>query len=110
MYYLKRFLLSALIPLWVLMDFCWVMGFEYLTMIFATLSILSSLFLSFYTTGVRRLENLILFFWIVGNFLWALGDFYEWEFDEVPAILFGLAAILSVNYIQIIIRKIDIFK
>lgn len=110
MYYAKRFLLSALIPLWVLMDFCWVMGFEYLTMIFAILSILSSLFLVFYTKGVRRLENSILLFWILGNFLWSLGDFYEWEFDELPAVLFGISAILSVNYIQIIIRKIDVFK
>ena len=110
MYYLKRFLLSALIPLWVLMDFSWSMDWEFLTMGFSTLAILSSLFLIAYTTGVRRLENLILFFWIVGNFLWALGDFYEWEFDDIPAILFGLAAILSVNYIQIILRKIDIFK
>ena len=101
----KKILQLLHIPLWVLKDFCWMIGMSWLSLIFALPAILVSILVINYTSGVKKLENYIILCWLTANTLWLLDEKLNAHTHYVSILLFIIGIGISIQYIKESLQK-----
>jgi hypothetical protein len=101
----KKILQLIHIPLWVLKDFCWMMGMSWLSLIFAIPAILVSVLVINYTAGVKKLENYIILCWLTANVLWLLDEKLNANTHYASVVFFIIAIGISIKYIKESLKK-----
>lgn len=96
----KKILQTLHIPLWVLKDFFWMIGWAWLSLVFAIPAILTTLLLINYTVGIRKLENFIILFWLSGNTCWLLSEKMDLNTHYISIIFFIFGIGTSIKYLK----------
>jgi hypothetical protein len=95
------------IACWLIKDTCWVMDIRVLGIIM----IFPTLFLAFYITYKCRTQlaefyhNLAVCFWIMGNTIWMVGEFFFDDAFRPYSIGFFLVGILLIVYFYLFVSK-----
>jgi hypothetical protein len=95
------------IACWLIKDTCWVMDIRVLGIIM----IFPTLFLAFYITYKFRTQlaefyhNLAVCFWIMGNTIWMVGEFFFDDSFRPYSIGFFLVGILLILYFYLFVSK-----
>ena len=90
--------------LWLVKDTCWIMDWKLAGLIM----ILPTIFVAMHITWIRRMvrsdlfHNLAVCFWISGNSIWMLGEFYYEDSTRSIAVLFFATGLLNVLYYYLI--------
>lgn len=93
------------IPLWVLKDFCWMIGMSSLSLILAIPAILVSILIINYTAGIKKLENYIIFCWLCANTLWLMDEKLNAHTHYLSVVFFIIGIGVSVKYIKESLRQ-----
>ncbi len=105
MYKLKSLIESLHFPLWIIKDFAWFMGFGWVSLIFALPTILISLVLIGYTSGVKKIENIIIGCWLSANTFWMSSELFQINTEWVAILFFVIGFILSIKLLPTIIKN-----
>jgi len=105
MYKLKSLIESLHFPLWIIKDFAWFLGFGWISLLFAIPTILISLILVGYTSGIKKIENIILGCWLSGNTFWMASELFETNTRWLAIILFIIGLGLCFKIIPSVIKK-----
>ncbi len=105
MYKLKSLIESLHFPLWIIKDFAWFMGFGWVSLIFALPTILISLVLIGYTSGVKKIENIIIGCWLSANTFWMSSELFQINTEWVAILFFVTGLILSIKLLPTIIKN-----
>lgn len=105
MYKLRNLLESIYAPLWILKDFMWFMGLGVLSFIFAIPTILISIILIGYTSGIRKKEHIIVGLWVTANTLWMTNQTFGWKTDLIAIIFYLIGILVSLSILPHIIEK-----
>jgi hypothetical protein len=84
----------AHIPLWIVKDMCWMMGYGELSFVFALPTIALSLILVYGKHGWERFMELMMGFWLTANTLWMCHEQFHTETKDLALIMF-LCGILT---------------
>ena len=95
------------IACWLIKDTCWVMDIRVLgiIMIFPTLFLAFYITYKFRTQLVEFYHNLAVCFWIMGNTIWMVGEFFFDDSFRPYSIGFFLAGILLILYFYLFVSK-----
>lgn len=104
MYKLKTLIESLHFPLWIIKDFAWFLGWGWISLIFAIPTILISIVLIGYTSGVKKMENIILGCWLSANTFWMSSELFETNTKSISIGLFIIGLILSFKILPNIIK------
>ena len=105
MYKLKSLIESLHFPLWIIKDFAWFMGFGWISLIFALPTIIISLILIGYTSGIKKAENIIIGCWLSANTFWMLSELFKAPTKEIAIVLFVIGLGVSFKILPTIIKK-----
>lgn len=105
MYKLKSLIESLHFPLWIIKDFAWFMGFGWISLIFALPTILISLLLIGYTSGVKKIENIIIGSWLTANTFWMSSELFQINTEWLAILFFSIGLILSIKLLPTIIKN-----
>ncbi len=94
MYKLRNLLESLYIPLWIIKDFMWLIGWGFASLTFAVPTILISIILVGYTSGLKKKEHLIFTMWAIANTLWMTYECFEWNTNEIAGMFYGVSIFL----------------
>jgi hypothetical protein len=105
MFKLRTLLESLHFPLWIIKDFAWFLGWGWVSLIFAIPTILISLILIGYTSGIKRIENVIVWCWLSGNTFWMVHELFLVSTKNIAIGLFVIGLGLSLKILPQIVRK-----
>ncbi len=105
MFKLKTLLESLHFPLWIIKDFAWFLGLGWISLIFAIPTIIISIVLIGYTSGLKRIENAVIWCWLSGNTFWMLHELFSLSTYYVAIGFFILGLFLSFKILPNVIRK-----
>lgn len=105
MYKLKSLIESLHFPLWIIKDFAWFLGFGWISLIFAVPTVLISLILIGYSSGTKKIENIIVTCWLSANTFWMTSELFHTNTEWVSILLFSIGLILSFKLLPTIIKK-----
>lgn len=94
---------------WLIKDFCWSLEFKTLGIIMVIPTV-SLAFIIAYKTREHTsdfIHNIAVCFWICANATWMIGEFFDYQFRTVAAILFscGIFLILIFNVYEYLKNK-----
>jgi hypothetical protein len=101
----KKILQLLHIPLWVLKDFCWMMGMSWLSLLLALPAILVSILVINYTAGVKKLENYIILCWLTANTLWLMDEKLNAHTHYASVLFFLIGIGVSIKYLRESLKK-----
>jgi hypothetical protein len=102
MYKLRNLLESLYIPLWILKDFMWFMSWGIISFIFAIPTILISVILIGYSSGLQKKQHIIFGLWAIANTLWMAYECFKWNTNEIA----GMFYVVSIFLIIIVLPEI----
>lgn len=96
----QRLLENIHIPLWIIKDTCWMMGFKQAGAIMVWPTLIMAFYIAWISRGywLRLLPNLAVLCWISANAIWMLGEFYEFGFKLISLSCFILGILFIITY------------
>jgi len=88
---------------WLIKDFAWISGYKILGVGLALPTILLAAYLTVITKNTRSnfYHNLAILFWISGNSIWMIGEFYFEDQKRIWALPFFFAGLVIISYYYI---------
>jgi 4-amino-4-deoxy-L-arabinose transferase-like glycosyltransferase len=101
----KKILQLLHIPLWVIKDLFWMIGWSWLSLALSIPAILVSILIVNYTAGIKKLENYIIFCWLTANTLWLMDEKLNAHTHYFSLLFFLLGLGVSIKYIKESLQK-----
>lgn len=96
----QRLLENLHIPLWIIKDTCWMMGFKLAGTIMVWPTLLMACYIAWISKGnlLSLLPNLAVLCWISANAIWMLDEFYEFGFKWLSLSCFSVGILFTIAY------------
>lgn len=97
---IKKILQVFHIPIWILKDLCWMLGWGWMSLILSVPAIFISILIINYTAGVKKLENYIILCWLTANTFWLMDEKLNANTHYLSIIFFIIGIFISIRYLN----------